>query len=41
MGAVFLQESLGLIHFVFGGFIIGGGLWGTLGGLAGGQKKNA
>jgi drug/metabolite transporter (DMT)-like permease len=31
MGALFLRESLGLVHFVFGGLILGGGLWGTLG----------
>ncbi|MBW1783033.1 MAG: DMT family transporter [Deltaproteobacteria bacterium] len=31
MGALFLQESLGLVHLIFGGFILAGGLWGTLG----------
>ncbi|MCF8146498.1 MAG: DMT family transporter [Deltaproteobacteria bacterium] len=31
MGALFLQESLGMPHFVFGGLILAGGIWGTLG----------
>ena len=31
LGAVFLDEPLGLTHFVFGGLILGGGLWATLG----------
>jgi len=31
LGAVFLGESLGMNHFVFGGLILGGGLWATLG----------
>lgn len=31
MGALFLQESLGMTHFVFGGLILAGGIWGTLG----------
>ncbi len=30
LGAAFLDESLGVIHFVFGGLILGGGLWATL-----------
>jgi drug/metabolite transporter (DMT)-like permease len=30
MGAVFLQETLGMVHFVFGGLILAGGLWATL-----------
>jgi drug/metabolite transporter (DMT)-like permease len=33
LGAVFLGESLGVIHFVFGGLILAGGLWATLGGV--------
>jgi drug/metabolite transporter (DMT)-like permease len=33
MGAVFLGEPLGPVQLVFGGLIVGGGLWGTLGGL--------
>ncbi len=33
MGAVFLQERLGLTHIVFGGLILGGGFWATMGGL--------
>lgn len=31
LGAALLGESLGMIHFVFGGLIIVGGLWATLG----------
>jgi drug/metabolite transporter (DMT)-like permease len=31
LGAVFLDESLGIIHFIFGGLILGGGLWATIG----------
>lgn len=31
LGAVFLGESLGIIHFIFGGLILGGGLWATIG----------
>ncbi|MGD9182507.1 MAG: DMT family transporter [Desulfobacterales bacterium] len=31
LGAALLGEPLGMIHFVFGGLIIGGGLWATLG----------
>ena len=31
LGAVLLGESLGMIHFVFGGLILIGGLWATLG----------
>jgi len=34
LGAVFLGESLGPAHLVFGGLILAGGLWGSLGGLA-------
>ena len=34
LGAVFLGESLGVIHFVFGGLILAGGLWATLGGAS-------
>ena len=34
LGAVFLGESLGIIHFVFGGLILAGGLWATLGGAS-------
>jgi drug/metabolite transporter (DMT)-like permease len=30
-GAALLGEPLGMIHFVFGGLIIAGGLWATLG----------
>jgi drug/metabolite transporter (DMT)-like permease len=30
LGAVFLAEPLGVIHFIFGGLILGGGLWATL-----------
>lgn len=33
MGAVFLGEPLGPTQLVFGGLIVGGGLWGTLAGL--------
>ena len=33
MGALLLGEPLGMVHLVFGGMIIGGGLWATLGGL--------
>ena len=35
MGAVFLNESLDQVHIVFGGLILGGGLWATLGGSGG------
>ena len=31
LGAVFLNESVGMIHLIFGGLILGGGLWATLG----------
>jgi drug/metabolite transporter (DMT)-like permease len=31
LGAVFLNESVGMIHIIFGGLILGGGLWATLG----------
>ena len=31
LGAVFLGESLGMTHFIFGGLILGGGLWATIG----------
>jgi len=31
LGAALLDEPLGMIHFVFGGLIIAGGLWATLG----------
>lgn len=31
LGAVFLNESVGVIHLIFGGLILGGGLWATLG----------
>lgn len=30
LGATFLNEPLGMVHLVFGGLILGGGLWGTL-----------
>jgi drug/metabolite transporter (DMT)-like permease len=32
LGAVFLEEPLDQAHIVFGGLILGGGLWATLGG---------
>jgi len=31
LGAALLGEPLGIIHFIFGGLIIAGGLWATLG----------
>jgi drug/metabolite transporter (DMT)-like permease len=31
LGAALLGEPLGVIHFIFGGLILGGGLWATLG----------
>ena len=31
MGAALLGEPLGMTHFIFGGLILGGGLWATLG----------
>jgi drug/metabolite transporter (DMT)-like permease len=34
LGAAFLAESLGLVHLVFGGLILGGGLWASLGSAA-------
>jgi len=40
MGAFFLEESLGLVHVVFGGLILTGALWGTLGGPARDRNKN-
>jgi drug/metabolite transporter (DMT)-like permease len=33
LGAALLGESLGMIHFIFGGLIVAGGLWATLGRL--------
>jgi drug/metabolite transporter (DMT)-like permease len=33
LGASFLDEPLHLVHIVFGGLIMGGGLWATMGGL--------
>jgi drug/metabolite transporter (DMT)-like permease len=33
LGAIFLGEPLDLMHIFFGGLILGGGLWGSLGGL--------
>ena len=33
LGAVLLGEPLHAVHMIFGGLIIGGGLWATLGGL--------
>jgi drug/metabolite transporter (DMT)-like permease len=33
LGAVFLDEPLNQTHMIFGGLILGGGLWATLGGL--------
>jgi drug/metabolite transporter (DMT)-like permease len=35
LGAVFLDEPLDQAHIVFGGLILGGGLWATLGGSDG------
>ena len=32
MGVLLLGEPFGIAHFIFGGLIIGGGLWGSLGG---------
>jgi drug/metabolite transporter (DMT)-like permease len=31
LGALLLNESVGVIHLIFGGLILGGGLWATLG----------
>jgi hypothetical protein len=31
LGAALPGEPLGMIHYCFGGLIIAGGLWGTLG----------
>jgi drug/metabolite transporter (DMT)-like permease len=33
LGAALLDEPLGTVHLVFGGLILGGGLWATLGGV--------
>jgi drug/metabolite transporter (DMT)-like permease len=33
LGAALLGEPLGVIHFIFGGLILGGGLWATLSGV--------
>lgn len=42
LGAALLGESLGMIHFIFGGLILGGGLWATLGkGSPAPQLKNS
>ena len=42
MGAAFLKEPLGGVHLIFGGLILGGGLWATLGGvILGGARKNS
>jgi drug/metabolite transporter (DMT)-like permease len=34
LGAIFLGEPVHLVHIVFGGMILGGGLWASLGGAA-------
>jgi drug/metabolite transporter (DMT)-like permease len=34
LGAAFLSEPLGPVHFVFGGLILGGGIWASLGSAA-------
>ena len=34
LGAILLGEPVQLVHILFGGMILGGGLWGTLGGMA-------
>ena len=34
LGAGLLDEPLGLVHLIFGGLILGGGLWASLGGAA-------
>ena len=31
LGATLLNESLSVVHLIFGGLILGGGLWATLG----------
>ena len=42
MGAALLGEPLGGVHLIFGGLILGGGLWATLGGVnLGGARKNS
>ena len=33
LGSVFLGEPLTPVHFIFGGLILGGGLWATLEGI--------
>ncbi len=38
MGATLLGEPMGASHFVFGGLILAGGVWGTLGGVGQGRK---
>ncbi len=37
MGATLLGEPLGMAHWVFGGLILAGGIWGTSGGAGGRQ----
>lgn len=37
LGAMLLGEPLQAVHMIFGGLIIGGGLWATLGGLESGR----
>ena len=39
LGAVLLDEPLGMVHVVFGGLILGGGLWATLGKKPWGRPK--
>jgi len=35
LGAALLDEPLGAVQLIFGGLILGGGLWATLGGVIG------
>jgi len=37
MGALLLGEPLGMVHLIFGGMIVGGGLWASLGDLYSGK----
>jgi drug/metabolite transporter (DMT)-like permease len=39
LGAALLGESVGIAHFVFGGLILGSGLWATLEGLGDESRK--
>lgn len=39
LGAVLLDEPLGVVHLIFGGLILGGGFWASLGGGRDGERR--